>query len=110
MNTIEAIAWVRSLTAFFNYPANCDIQKDSDALENSEKADEIINLLQRWETLKRVYSHRELKPFTIHHKPNKEYPITINGLTIKNCMDYVENMFPGGKNDNERQKTNSSMP
>ena len=55
MNTIEAIAWVRSLTAFFNYPANCDIQKDSDALKNSEKADQIVELLQHGEEYKILY-------------------------------------------------------
>ena len=110
MDTIEAIAWVRNLTAFFNYPVNCDIQNNSDALKNSEKADEIIKLLQRWETLSKIYGDRELKPFTICHKPNEKYPNTVYGLTVKGCMDYVENIFLGGKNHNEKRKTNSSMP
>lgn len=91
MNTIEAIAWVRCLTGFFNYPANFNFKKDSDALKNSEKADKIIKRLQMWEALKEIYGDRELKPSTVCHEPNKEYPSTTYGLTIKGCMNYIEN-------------------
>ena len=49
MNTIDAIAWVRCLTSYFNYPADYNFKKKDEALKNSEKADEIINLLQRGE-------------------------------------------------------------
>ena len=69
-----------------------------------------MNYKKQWETLRKIYGDKELKPFTICRDPNKEYPITVNDLKIKTCMDYVENIFLGGKNHNERQKTNSSMP
>jgi len=52
MDTLEAIAWVRLLTACLNSPAGCEIKEHKESLENCEKADEIVNMLQQGEALK----------------------------------------------------------
>lgn len=51
---------------------------------------------KQWETLRKIYGDKELKPYTICRDPNKEYPITVYSK-IGICMDFVENMFLGGK-------------
>ena len=54
MDTLEAIAWVRLLTACLNSPAGCEIKEHKESLENCEKADEIVNRLQQGEAYKQI--------------------------------------------------------
>ena len=67
MNTTEAIAWVRLLTACLNSPASFRIKEHKENLENCEKADEIVNMLQQGEAcratckaIKEIFQHNHL--------------------------------------------------
>ena len=54
MDIIEAIAWVRLLTACLNSPASCNIKEQKESLENCGKTDEIVNMLRQGEKYKAI--------------------------------------------------------
>ena len=67
MDILEAIAWVRLLTAYLNSPASCEIKEHKENLENCEKADEIVGMLQQGEAykaickaIKEIFQHNHL--------------------------------------------------
>ena len=85
MKTIEMIGWIRCLTGYFNFPATCDIQRKSEALRNSEKADEIVESLKRGEKIE--------KGLIQFLKKGNPYPEDVFLIIKKEDLNKINNFF-----------------